>query len=187
MIIEKLNPVGQDIKVYEIQKAIHDAFDIVWRGLTPEFVDSPGVICYPRCYITYSKHKKVLDFFDSSTNSDYLNVLDSEQNKMVIVNDHPIVKENTNFFSTKLDLIFIVNLNKTNYAVTHRADEEVRNAVVEVLEKIPNTTVVSVIYGLNHIFKDIMHEVSLDMPPKHCFKVLLSLDRYKNNDKICIN
>lgn len=183
MIIAKTNPVAQDVVVARIQKALHNAFDVKWSegGNTTD-----GIVCYPRCYIGFDTNmKRIIDYYEQTTEFDYLNILDNEQNKVIPINDYPIIQEGVNTLSTKLDLIFVVDLKTTNPTVTHRADEEVRSEVLKVLQKIPNTSVVSVIRGLHHIFKDMKYNPSIDMQPKHCFKVVLSIDRFSENEKYC--
>ena len=191
MIIAKTNPVELDAVIARIQKVIHTAFDVKWsQGQNT----TDGIICYPRCYQTIRKGHKYIEHFDSATtndyNLDYNDIVDSEQNRMFILNyDYEIVNakgsDNGNFKSTYLDVIFFVNLNTTHPNVLHRADEEVRAEVVKELEKIPNVSFYKTVRKLNKIFGDIKYDPQIDIQPSHCFKVVLHVDRFSKNEKIC--
>lgn len=182
MILAKNNPVGLDVVIDRIQKAVDKAFDVKWsEGQNT----TGGVKCYPRCYVNEKLDYRVIEFFDSSTRIDYLEAVGDKVNSMVVVNEYDINKISINVLKTKLDLIFIVNLKETHPTVTHRADEEVRSEVLKIIEKIPNTTVESVVRGLKKIFKDIKYDNKIDMHPMHCFKVVLSVDRFLEDEKIC--
>lgn len=201
MIIEKINPVGIDVEVYKIQKAIHNAFNVLWNQNGEA---ENGIICYPRCYINFKKRNKntiyaerIIEYFDASelettedyidTNVDYKDILDGEENRMIILDTYDFfpVERSQNFESALVECIFIVNLNKTHPTIKHRADEEVRIQVKKVLEKIPNVTIHRMVRSLNKVFGDLRYSTTLDMHPLHCFKVILSLDRFGSNGKVC--
>lgn len=201
MIIEKVNPVGVDIEVLKIQRAVHSAFDVAWsQGQNTQ----DGIICYPRCYINFKRRNKnniyaerIIEHFDASeyvdseefidVNVDYKDILDGEENRMIILDSYDFfpVERSQNFESTLVECIFIVNLNKTHPLTRHRADEEVRIQVKKVLEKIPNVSIHRIVRSLNNVFGDLRYSTTLDMHPLHCFKVILSLDRFGSNGKIC--
>lgn len=200
MIISKPNPVGKDAKIAEIQKAIDKAFNVAW-AITGE---SDGIICYPRCYINFKKRNKetiyglkVIEHFDATTlddtaeyidaNVDYKDVLDGEENRMIILSSYDTFQVNNlpNFESTLIECIFIVNLNKTHPTIKHRADEEVRIQVKKVLEKIPDVRIHRTVTTLNRVFGDIRYSTMLDIHPLHCFKVILSLERFKSESRSC--
>lgn len=206
MIIEKQNPVGMDVDIYNIQKAVNTAFNTKW-SLKDTNGDpiTEGIICYPRCYINFKRRNKdniyaerIIEYFDASTvddstdyidqNVDYKDVLDGEENRMIIiegsydifpVNDLPV------FESSLIECIFIVNLNKTHPTIKHRADEEVRLEIKKVIEKIPNVSIKRTVRSLNRVFGDLRYSTVLDMHPLHCFKFILSLDRFGSNGNIC--
>ena len=201
MILEKIKPVGIDVDIAIIQKAIHDAFDIKWSyGQNT----SGGIICYPRCYINTKRRNKfnvydskIIEYFDSSNLDDSLeytdinteysrDILDAENNKMIILAEYDIFPVNSmgNFESSIIECIFIVNLNKTHPEIKHRADEEVRLEVKQVFTKIPNTKIKRIVRTLGNVFGDIKYSTNLDMQPLHCFKIILELNRIGVN-KIC--
>lgn len=201
MIIEKVNPVGIDVEVLKIQRAVHNAFDVAWSlGQNT----NSGIICYPRCYINFKRRNKntiyaerIIEHFDASeysdsdefvdVNVDYKDILDGEDNRMIILDSYDFfpVDRTQNFESTLIECIFIVNLNKTHPNIRHRADEEVRLQVKKVLEKIPNVSIHRIVRSLNNVFGDLRYSTTLDMHPLHSFKVILSLDRFGSNGKIC--
>lgn len=192
MIIAKIKPVELDVVVARIQLAIHKAFDAKWSivdPVPPETVKKGGIICYPRCYQTIRNGHKYIEHFDSAEsndyNLDYQDIVDSEENRMVILNDdYEIVNETDNglYKSTYLDVIFFVDLSLTHPDVLHRADEEVRTDVVKELEKISNVSVYKTVRKLNKIFGDIKYDSKIDMHPSHCFKVVLRVDRFSKNE-----
>lgn len=193
MILAKTNPVGLDVVVHRIQKDIHKAFDVKWSvgGNTDK-----GIICFPRCYVNFkdsNKFKeyndKIIEYFDSSTTDDYEDILDSESNKMIVLHTHDIDDlsdvNGKNFKTTYLELIFIVDLSVAYPNITHRADEEARSEVTKIVEKIQNCKVYRIVRGLNKVFGDIKYPSSLDLHPSHCFKIVLKVERFSENEKIC--
>lgn len=201
MIISKVNPVGIDAKIAEIQKAIDKAFDVKWSlgGNT-----TGGIICYPRCYVNFKKRNKetiyglrIIEHFDAATedetaeyldtNTEYKDILDGEENRMVIIDSYDIFPVNDLYLfeSTLIECIFVVNLNKTHPLIKHRADEEVRLEVKKVLEKIPDVKIHKTVRRLNKIFGDIRYSTTLDIHPLHCFKIILSLERFKGENRVC--
>lgn len=200
MIINKLNPVGIDVEVQKIQKAIHDAFNSKWVANQGD----EGIICYPRCYINFKRRNKnniyaerIIEYFDPSefdpsqeyinNNVDYKDILDGEENRLIILDSYDFfpVERTQNFESTLLECIFIVNLEKVYPQIRHRADEEVRIEVKKVLQKIPNMSIHRIVRSLNNVFGDLRYSTTLDMHPMHCFKVIVSIDRFGSNGKNC--
>jgi hypothetical protein len=197
MILAKINPVGIDVDIALIQKAIHDAFDVKWSEGQNTI---NGVICYPRCYVNPKRRNmtnvydsKVIEYFDASTedtteeyidsNMDYKDVLDGEENRMIILTDYDIFPVNNlqNFESSLIECIFIVNLNKTHPGIKHRADEEVRIEVKKVLARIPNVSIHKTVRTINKVFGDAKYSTALDMQPLHSFKIILSLNSIGSN------
>lgn len=193
MIIAKQNPVGIDSVIHVIQQTVNAAFDAKWNDGTSEH----GIICYPRCYLNFKRRNKstiygeqIIEYFDASevnnsgdyidTNNDYKDILDGEENKMIILTNYDAFPINAtqNYESSFVECIFIVNLNKTHPHIKHRADEEIRVEVKKVLGSIPDVTVHRSIRALNKVFGDIRYSTTLDMHPMHCFKFILSLDRF---------
>ncbi len=187
MIIAKNNPVGLDAVIARIQKAIDDAFKNKWKREDQE--ENLGIICYPRCYINIKNKHKHIEYFDSMDDKqsiDYLDVLDTETNKLIILNDdYEIVKIGPNHYSTYLDLIFLVDLNSTHKSIKHRADEEVRLEVTKEIEKVPNISIYNYTRKLNKIFGDIKYDYKLNLQPSHCFKITVHVDRFTQNEKYC--
>lgn len=196
MVIAKENPVGIDAIINIIQHTINNAFDTKWKDADSEH----GIICYPRCYVNFKRQNKnniygeqIIEYFDTSTvaesaeyfdtNNDYKDILDGEENKMIILTNYDAfpVNESNMYESSYVECIFIVNLNKTHPNIKHRADEEIRVEVKKVLNTIPNVTVHRSIRSLNKVFGDIRYSTKIDMHPRHCFKFILSLDRFTSS------
>ena len=205
MIIAKKEPVGMDVDIYLIQKAIDKAFDVKWSEKDEDGNPTTGgIICYPRCYVNFKRRNKnniyaerIIEHFDASDvddsadyidqNVDYKDILDGEENRMIILGSYDIfpVNETQNFESSLIECIFIVNLRKTHPTIKHRADEEVRLEIKKVIEKIPNVSIHRTVRTLNKVFGDLRYSTTLDMHPLHCFKFVLSLDRFGSNGLIC--
>lgn len=209
MIKNVKNAVGLNATVARIQIAMDAAFDKLWSDKDEFGADTKdGIICFPICFINFKRlnqnidyNKRIIEHFDYYSDediatqpigggNDYVDILDSDTNKMIILNDYDIEPvESVNFEATRLDIIFIVDLTKTHPGTNQRqaAIEELRIEVVKILEKIPNITVLRSVRRLNKVFGDIEYSILLDLHPSHCFKVVVSVDRFSKNDKICIN
>ena len=166
-----------DSIIADIQIAINNAFDLAWAetGKT-----TGGIVCYPLCSITFGKKGKRVEYFDESTDIDYQDILDADTNKMFVLNDYDIyqARGTSNYSTTFLDIIFIVNLKQCYKNINYRATEEFRQDVLKVLNKIPNTSIYKTQSQLNRIFGDIQYDKQIDMHPNHCLKVILSVDRF---------
>ncbi len=194
--------IGLGAKVAEIQYDINKAFDVLWSDKDADGNPTTGgILCYPLCEVNFKRNnkkiiynKKIIEYFDEATeadteafkkrNVDYDDILDGEYNRMIVIQDEEIEQiNNANFYKTKLEVIFVVNLNTTHPSAGHRTNEEVRSEVLKILEKIPNVTVYKTVIRLNKVFGDIQYSTALDMHPLHTFKVVLTVDRFSKTDK----
>lgn len=188
MILTNIDdPRGLNAVVRRVQEAISKAFDMSW---SEEPITIPGIICYPICYVNERNEKKVIEWFqtediDVRVNSDYQDPLDGERNRMIILAENEEIPVGPNNYSTILNLIFIVDLEKTHPTLKHRATVEVRTDVLNVLEKVPNTSIKLVQKKLNKIFGEIVYDTDLNLQPRHCFMVQLSVDRFSKTEIFC--
>jgi len=118
----KTNPVGIDKKIQKLQTKLYSSLG---------FSDFEG---YGRVYVDTQKDSIKPIFFVSG--NDYKEVLlnDSINGKFFFVEDDETDSEMT-MSTTKVDVIFLVNLSKLYPDIPYRADEEFRQQVYRVLKK----------------------------------------------------
>lgn len=172
IIFAKENPIGVDAIINSIQQLLDTKFSTSWQGLE----------CYPRCYVNEDKGKQVIEHFDGK---DYNNVVHADKSKCFFLAEYDEIPNGSNNYSTVIEIFFIVDLKKAKPSILHRADGEIRNEVLSIIEKIPNTTIKRVVKKAENIFKGYFYDNVDDLHPTHCFKVVLSLDLYKRDQTIC--
>jgi len=173
MLFSKEFPVGIDIPIDKVQKKLHAAFNEAWGGLE----------CYPRCYVYDTEQGCTIAHF--LNNLDYEPVIHSDKTKCFFVLKPEMKHIGGNYYTAELELFFIVNLVEAKEAIEHRADEEVRRDVLNVLNMIPSINVKSVMFNQEVIFKDYAYSIIDDLQPNHCFKITLALE-YDINEQICL-
>lgn len=206
MIKEVINPIGLNATVHRIQVAMHNAFDVAWsdkNGLGEKTED--GIVCYPICFINFKRsnqnityNKKIIEHFDYYSESDlanmpigggndYKDILDADENKMIVLSEYEIEPVGINYETTRLELIFILDLSRAYSDIVQRqaAVEQVRVDVIKVIERIPNVSLHKTVRGLNRVFGELEYSSSLDLHPQHCFKATITVDRFSKDDKIC--
>lgn len=114
----KKNPVGIDIKIQEIQKKLI-------KKLSSWNLESYG-------RVNLDKNKNLRWFVKVK---DYKNVLSIEDkfNGTFFFVENDETKTNNQISSTKIDLVFLLNLEKIKTNIIHRADEEVKVEILKVL------------------------------------------------------
>jgi len=179
----KTNPVGIDAVIDGIQKAIYTVND-TWN------VDLEG---YPRCYIlNNSDSKQTVEAYLSD--NEYSKPLTfSEGNKFFFVAPNDITNVSPKFYKTNIELYFIVNTVECKPLIPHRADEEVRQDVLNLLEKQSSVKVIRAIWQLDSVFnrfrnkqsRSYEHDDFTDRQPYHAFKIELEVLPYNINKQIC--
>lgn len=178
----KTNPVGLDA-------IIHDTQVEVYKLATEWGIELTG---YPRCYILEKDGKKTIESY--LQDNDYSNsLIFAEENKFFFVVPNDIEKASTNYYTTTIELYFMLNLKECKPSITHRADEEVRVDVINRLRNVPLVNVTNVIINSDKVFNRYNSRISLnyeyeytdDMQPYHYFKLEMEVLPYNINQTSC--
>lgn len=194
----KTGPIGLDAIIDQVQRKIFELKD-VWG--VPAVPGSPGTPAipveltgYPRCYILQNDEtKKTIEAYLEG--NDYSGTLIfSEDNKFFFIAPNDIIKESANYYTTEVELFVIVNVKECKPAITtHRADEEVRADVLNVLNRIPAIRVNKIVINIDRVFnrynsrisQSFEYEYTDDMQPYHCFKIEMTVLPYMLDQTTC--
>lgn len=181
--LTKTNPIGIDAVIHDIQSRMYAIKDLWGVELTG----------YPRCYILQDESgKKTIESFLSA--SEYSrSLIFAEGNKFFFLAPNDINKESANYYTTNLELYFVLNVVECYPNVLHRADEEVRKDVLTALERCPSVKVSRAIINIDKVFNRYNNRISQsyeyeytdDMQPYHCFKIEMEVLPYYLNQTIC--
>lgn len=148
---------------------------------------------YPRCYIIQKeKGIKVIEAY--MENGEYSgSLIYAEGDKFFFLSGESFDRVSGDYYTTTIELYFMLNLNKIYPNINHRADEEVRIDVVNVLNMIPNISIIKVESNLDKVFsrfnnrisQSFEHEYKDDMHPYHYFKILIDVLQYDINQTKC--
>lgn len=181
MVIDKEYPIGLDIVIAKLQKAIAG---ISWSN-SITWGDAENVSIYPRCYAVEKQEdqKRYTDIEYYHANGDYTGLLHAEGNKVFFVSNHDVIPAGLNgYFKTKVDIYFMIDLSQAKPHIIHRADAEVETDALEAIKSsVPNTRISRVITGIENIYRGYRYRITDDMQPYHCFKVEMEVLRYKIN------
>lgn len=179
----KQNPIGLDAIIHDIQTKMYGLAN-TWS------VELNG---YPRCYVLQGTDgKKTIESYLSDV--DYSSsLIFAEGNKFFFLAPNDIDKQSANYYTTSIELYFVVNVVECYPDITHRADEEVRSDVLLALEKCPSVKVSRVIMNIDKVFNRYNNRISQsyeyeytdDMQPYHCFKIEMEVLPYNINQRIC--
>jgi len=182
MNLTKTNPVGIDVVIDNIQRKIYELKDL-WE------VELNG---YPRCQILVREGKKTIEAY-LGDNEYSGSLIFAEENKFFILAGESIEHISNTYYKTTIEIYFILNLDEIYPSVEHRADEEVRVDVLNVLNTIPCINVSTVEHNSDKVFarfnsrisQNYEHESTDDMQPYHYFKVLIDVLEYDINQTSC--
>lgn len=149
--------------------------------------DIDDISIYPRCYEVEKQEdqKRYTDIEYYYGNGDYIGLIHAEGNKVFFVNDYDISPVGLNgYYTTRVDIYFTIDLKQAKPDISHRADTEVQNDVLNVLQSsVPNTRIVRVVTGIENVYRGYRHRITDDTQPYHCFKVEIEVLRYNLNAK----
>ena len=180
--LTKNNPIGLDAIINKIQQKLYGLAD-VWD------VELFG---YPRCYILEENGKKRIESY--LQDNDYSgSLIFGEQNKYFFVVPNDIVKVGEQYYTTTIELYFMLNLKECKPFIPHRADEEVRIDVLNLLNEISAIQVTNVIFNSDKVFnrynsrisQNYEYEYTDDMQPYHYFKLEMEVLPYNINQQNC--
>lgn len=173
MLFIKDNPIGIDKPIQKLQQHLYGQLIKVWG------VNEKDYKCYGRAYKNqmangyrpevYVGAKEYADtFFDDTISASSFFVAKDKADF------------GTGMTSTTVSLIFCVNLSKLKPEVMHRADEEIRQDVMNRCDMF-GFSLSSVTTGISNVFLE-FNPASIkfrDMHPFHCFRLDLSLSYKK--------
>jgi len=173
----KTNPKGLDVLIYSVQNKLYNELSTLWSG-----IELNG---YDRCYLSNRNGFKSIDYYISS--NEYVNLVVAEGNKFFFTAENDIESIGNGYFKTSLDLYFILNVNEIKPNVIHRADEEVRQDVLNILNTIAEIKIKNIIINIDKIFNRLDFNYNNDVQPYHVFKIELNTLEYDINKTLCIN
>ena len=182
--ILKIAPRGIDVVIHNAQKKLYLLKDKWSINLTG----------YPRCYILQNENnKKTIEHFDGGI--DYTGTLVfAEENKFFFNLAENVEQVSENSYKCILELYFILNVKECYPNVLHRAVEEVRADVMQVLNLIGDFGIKkSIVTNIDKVFnrfnnrisRNYEYEYTDDMQGYHCFKVIIPVPEYNVNQKLC--
>ena len=128
MLIQKDNPVGFDIPIQRFQSFLHG------RLLTKWGINTAAYRCYPRCYRNKTADGYIAENYEG--NGKYREVYwDDVLSALSFFGLSTGMREDTGHLVAGVHLVFFVNLAKLYPTITHRADEEARKAVLQIVGK----------------------------------------------------
>lgn len=181
--LTKTNPVGLDIVIDNVQRKVYELSN-QW-GVT---LDG-----YPRCQILKSRDgQKTIEAYLG--NDEYSgSLIFAEENKFFFLAGESVERVSGDYFKTTIELYFMINLEDIFPNILHRADEEARIDVLNVLNTISGINVVKVESNSDKVFarfnnrisQNYEYEYTDDMQPYHYFKVLIDVLEYDINAQSC--
>jgi hypothetical protein len=180
MLILKTNPVGLDVPIQELQKFLYNRLKALWNIQDDNSIEGNG-----RCYREKVDNGYIPRLFvEGSGDIPYKNAefIDSLHSAVFFFDVWDVVKQNGTTATAKVDLIFMVDLQKLKPTVSHRADEEVRHDVQRICITPRQSFVLKEFgFGTKYVFnrfdglttKDI--EQYRDVHPLHNFKLTFDL------------
>ena len=165
----KDNPVGLDVVIDIIQKRLYNKLTPLWN------VKLEG---YPRCYEVKRNKKTTIEHFLGR--NEYKSLIHSDENKFFFIVKDNIKQVSFTTYNAVIELYFIVNVQDCKPSIKHRADEEVRNEVINVLSTIGVADALkTIIIDTASVFRGYDYELLNDMHPHHCFKVIFEIRDFK--------
>lgn len=177
MVIAKVNPVGLDATINYMQKVLFEKLNAKWNT---------DITVYPRCYVNVREEEgklyKIIEHYND--NDEYTNVIAAEVNKCFFVKTADVTPKNLQDYETEVALYFTVDLSAVKPTITHRADEEVHNDVLEIISKFGNVTFNRLVTEIQKVYSGLDYTTNDDHQPYHCFKIEMDI-YYNPKDKAC--
>ncbi len=172
------NPIGINTFVYKVQKSLYDKLQPLWNA------ELDG---YPICYsiVRDGDKTKSIEYYKGLKEYSK-NLIHRERNKFFFVADYDLDQTSIEYYSTQIDLYFILNLKECKSLNENRADKEVLNDISNVLKTFPqiglNTKIVT---DLDSVFQGYTYDFKHDLQPYFCCKFTLNITDFTLNDKLC--
>lgn len=170
MLISKTSPAGIDYKLQELQTLLHDSLLTKWG------INTSAYKCYGRCYRNKTDKGYIAENYEGS--GEYKEVYWDDSLAAISFFGTGVKTKYDAYEATDVHLVFFVNLATLKSSITHRADEEVKADVIDLIK--PAT------YGFEYIgfetgLDNVLREYPgsrrderltiADMHPVHCFRI----------------
>jgi len=173
MVMAIDNPIGLDAVIAQVQSKLMQ-LESTWG------VELDG---YPRCYPQKVKDKKTIAHFVK--NKDYKPLIHAERNKFFFTADDDEESVGNGYETTKLKLYFIVNVSECYPSILHRADNEVRVDVKNILYTVAGIEINETVKEIDKVFSGYDYKITEDMQPYHAFRIDLTAFEYKIDQTYC--
>lgn len=173
----KTTPIGLDAVIHKAQNILYNDLNALWG------IELEG---YPRCYVINRDNNITIEHYVSDF--EYLSLISAEYNKFFFTAESDIERKretNTIQFETTIELYFIVDVSVIKPSILHRGDEEIRNDVMNVLRRIPDVYIDSIVTNIERVFQGFNFREMQDMHPYHAFKIVLNVPSFLINQKVC--
>lgn len=156
---------GIDHKIKLIQNALelHLGFTGVdFYGRVQKALAKDGKSFTPEVHVSNKERKGV--FYDDRN---------APGGNVFFIDDDNHTSKDGKLFTAKVKIVFMLNLNKLFPNATYRADSEVQDICVKLVEKIKALEVTGIEKGLKNVFKDFnIENIKLnDLQPYHTFSI----------------
>lgn len=170
------NPIGLDAVIATVQTKLMQLAS-TWG------VELDG---YPRCYpMIDTDGKKGIEHFIKG--KDYGNLIYAEGNKFFFTAESDATRVGFGYETTEVELYFIVNLNECKPSITHRAANEVRVDVKNLLEQVSGIEIKTTVIEIDRVFSGYDFRITDDMQPYHAFRINITIIQYDiNGEENCI-
>lgn len=169
----KENPIGLDAVIHNVQKELYNDLSVKWG------IQLDG---YPRCYTNYNENKADIQYYKK--NNEYESVLHAERNKFFFTAEEDVTRTGNYFYTTSIKLYFIVDLKKIKN-IPHRADEEIINDVVNVLETNSKIVINRITRNKRNIFNSQTYSDKDNLEPYFVCMFDLNVVEYNINQLTC--
>lgn len=176
MLITKTNPTGIDWYIQQLQTKLHTKLisAAYWN------INEAGYKCYGRCYRNKSDDGYIAQNYESGT--EYKEVYWDDSLKALSFFGTGTTFELGVGAAANVHLVFFVNLAQLAPSISHRADEEIRKQVLNVIGTNSfGFAVQSVETGIENVLREYPGSRRderlkyVDMHPVHCFRINMSL------------
>lgn len=167
---------GIDHKIMLIQNALelHLGFvGVDFYGRVQKVLAKDGKSFIPEVHISSKERKEV--FYDDRN---------APGGNVFFIDDDQHTSKNGVMFTAKVKIVFMLNLEKLFSATAYRADSEVQDKCIKLVEKIKALDITGLEKGLKNVFKDFdIDKIKLnDLQPYHTFSITGELKYTFNNN-----
>jgi len=167
-LISKISPVGIDVEIDRLQKALY-------KHLTSTNIGWTDYESYHRAYKNETNDNRKWEVYVSG--KEYKEVLFDDKfnaTSFFIVSDTYEAVDQIGMFQTNVSLIMQLKLDEMYPSIAHRADEEAhRDVIIGLNNSNTNNKVTGVTKGIRNVYTEIGYGANKfdDMHPHHVFRV----------------